>query len=109
MHYLYLALAIVTEVVATTSLKASQSLTRPGPTLLMLVGYLLSFLFLSLCMRTMAVGVIYALWSGLGIVFITAAAAVLFGQKPDAPAIIGMALIIGGVATIHIFSRMTVH
>jgi len=107
MPYLYLAAAIVAEVVATSSLKASQEFTRLVPSLLVVVGYGISFFMLTLVLRTLPVGIVYAVWSGLGIVLVTLVAALLFGQIPDLPAVLGMLLIIAGVAVIHLFSKTT--
>ena len=94
MPYLYLLVAIVAEVIATSALKASEGFTRVGPVALVVVGYGLAFYMLSLTLRSIPVGIAYAMWSGLGIVLISIASRVLFGQKLDAPAMVGMALII---------------
>jgi len=106
-NWLFLGIAIVAEVIGTSALKASEGFTRPGPSIVVAIGYSVAFYFLSLSLRTIPVGVAYAVWSGLGIVLITCVAWVLFGQKLDAPALIGMALIIGGVVTMNVFSRST--
>ncbi|MFA6968910.1 SMR family transporter [Bosea sp. (in: a-proteobacteria)] len=107
--YLYLAAAIVSEVIGTSALKASNEFTRLVPTLIMIAAFLSAFYFLTLTLRTIPVGVAYAIWSGVGIVLISLVARVLFGQKLDAPAIIGMALIVAGVLVINLFSRATPH
>ncbi|MCI0684406.1 MAG: multidrug efflux SMR transporter [Gemmataceae bacterium] len=109
MSYLYLAIAIVAEVIATTALKATASFTKPLPSLLVVVGYSSAFYFLSLCLRTISVGTAYAIWSGLGIVLVTVAAAVFYKQMPDAWAIAGMALIVAGVLVLNLLSRSAVH
>ena len=105
MHYLFLTIAIVAEVIATTALKASEELTRVGPTLLVVVGYLVAFYFLILSIRVIPVGIAYAMWSGIGIVLIGLASAVIYKQIPDLPAILGMLLIAAGVIVIHLFSQ----
>ena len=107
--YTSLALAIVAEVVATSALQASAGFTRPGPSVLVVLGYGVAFYCLSLTLRTVPVGVAYALWSGLGIVLITAVGWVLYQQRVDAAALLGMALIMAGVAVIQLFSTTTAH
>jgi small multidrug resistance pump len=109
MTYLYLAIAIVAEVIATSALKASDGFTRLGPSLFVVVGYSVAFYFLSLTLRSLSVGIVYAIWSGAGIVLVSIIAWILFGQKLDVPAIIGIALIIGGVAVINLFSQSVSH
>lgn len=107
MHYLFLTIAIIAEVIATTALKASEELTRVGPTLLVVIGYLVAFYFLILSIRVIPVGIAYAMWSGIGIVLIGIASAVIYKQVPDLPAILGMLLIAAGVVVIHLFSETT--
>lgn len=109
MSYLYLALAIISEVIGTSSLKASKEFTRLVPSLITLVAFVSAFYFLSLTLRTIPVGIAYAIWSGVGIVLISLIALVLFGQHLDAPAIIGMALIVAGVLVINLFSKSAAH
>jgi small multidrug resistance pump len=104
-----LAIAILSETVATTALKASAGFTRPGPAALVVVGYGLAFYFLSLTLRTIPLGVAYAVWSGVGIVLVTAAGWLLYGQKLDAPALAGIALICAGVLVMNLFSRTAGH
>jgi len=108
-NWIYLAVAIVSETIATSALKASEGFTRPWPTLLMAAGYGLAFYCLSLTLRTIPVGVAYAVWSGAGIVLITLASWLLFGQKLDAPALAGIALIVAGVLVMNLFSKTTGH
>lgn len=105
MHYLYLAVAILAEVAATSALKAADGFTRPGPAVLVVVGYALAFYLLSLTLRTMAVGVVYAVWSGVGIVLVSLAGALLYRQYLDAPAIVGIGLIVAGVLVLNLASR----
>jgi small multidrug resistance pump len=107
--YLSLAIAIVAEVVATSALRASTGFTVLVPSAIAIVGYVVAFYFLSLTLRTMPVGIAYALWSGVGIVLISFAGWLIYKQVLDAPAIIGMALIGAGVIVINLFSKSTVH
>ena len=100
---------IVCEVIATSFLKSTEQFTRLVPTVLMILFYVLSFYFLSHALRTIPVGVAYAIWSALGIVLISAVGFFLFRQTLDAPALIGIALIIAGVIVINLFSKTMVH
>lgn len=109
MKWLFLAIAIVAEIVATNALKASESFTKLWPSVLVIVGYAVAFFFLSLTLREIPVGIAYAIWSGAGIVLVTITAALLFGQKPDLPAILGMGLIVCGVIVINLFSKSSLH
>jgi small multidrug resistance pump len=109
MSYLYLAIAIVAEVTATTALKASDAFKKPFPSLVVLLGYGTAFYSLALCLRHFSVGGAYAIWSGLGIVLVTFAAALLYNQIPDAWAIVGMTLIVAGVLILNLLSNSTVH
>jgi len=105
MAYIYLAIAIIAEVIATSALKASDEFTKIIPIMIIIVGYGVAFYFMTLVLRTMPVGITYAIWSGMGIVLITITSTVLYKQIPDTPAIIGMGLIITGVVVINIFSK----
>lgn len=107
--YVYLAIAIAAEVIATTSMKALAGFSRPVPLLLVIVGYSLSFWMLALVVKSIPVGIAYAIWAGLGIVLVSVAAALIYGQKLDLPAALGMALIIAGVVVIQMFSNSTGH
>ena len=109
MAYLYLAIAIVSEVIATSALKISNGFTNPLPSFIVIIGYAAAFYFLSIVLRTMSVGIAYALWSGIGVVLIVAVGAVLFKQIPDLPAIAGMILIVLGVVIINTFSNTISH
>ncbi len=100
----FLLIAIVAETIATSALKASDGFSRLGPATLTLVGYGIAFYFLALTLRSMPVGVAYAIWSGLGVVLITLAGWVIFGQALDAAALIGMALIVAGIVVMNLFS-----
>lgn len=105
MGYWYLAIAIIAEVIATSALKASDEFTRLIPSIIVITGYGIAFYFLALVLRTIPVGVAYAIWSGMGIILIAIFASIFFKQIPDMPAIIGMALIISGVVVINVFSK----
>lgn len=102
--WLLLLAAIVAEVVATSALKASDGFTRPGPTALVVAGYGLAFWCLSITLRSIPVGIAYAAWSGLGMVLIALAGWWLYGQRLDAAALAGMALIVAGVLVMNLFS-----
>jgi small multidrug resistance pump len=103
--YVWLSVAIMAEVIATTALKASEGFTRPLPSGVTTLGYGLAFWCLSHAMRTVPVGIGYAIWSGVGIIAITAIAWILFRQRPDLPAMVGMGLILIGVMVINLFSK----
>jgi small multidrug resistance pump len=107
--YLPLLAAILLEVLATSALQASQQFTRPWPTALMAIGYLAAFYCLSLALRGIPVGIAYAIWSGLGIVLISAVGWVVFGQRLDLPAILGIGLILAGVLVVQLFSATAGH
>ncbi|NQD92738.1 multidrug efflux SMR transporter [Pseudomonas sp. CrR25] len=107
--YLYLSIAIAAEVIATTSMKALDGFSKPLPLLLVVVGYTLSFWMLSLVVKSIPVGVAYAVWAGLGIVLVSIAATILYQQRLDLPAMLGMALIVCGVVVIQLFSQSTGH
>ena len=108
MGYLYLIIAIIAEVIGTSALKASEEFTQLVPSILVVVGYGFSFYFLSLVLKTIPIGITYAIWSGVGIVLISIIGVVLFKQSLDFPAIIGIILIVAGVATINLFSKSTI-
>jgi len=105
----YLGLAIVAEVIATSALKASAGFSRPGPSAVVVIGYGISFYFLSLTLQSIPVGVTYAIWSGVGIVLITLVAWLVYGQALDAAAIVGLSLIIAGVTVLNVFSKSVAH
>ncbi|MBG0791239.1 MAG: multidrug efflux SMR transporter [Desulfovibrionaceae bacterium] len=105
MGYIYLSLAILAEVMATTALQASEGFSRIGPSGVVVVGYGLSFYLLSKVLQYIPMGVTYAIWAGTGIVLICLAGVVFYKQIPDLPAIIGMGLIVSGVAVINLFSK----
>ena len=109
MAYLYLAIAIIAEVTATSALKASEEFTKLIPSTIVVVGYGVAFYFMTLVLRTIPIDITYAIWSGLGIVLVTIVGTMLYKQIPDIPAIIGMGLIISGVVVIHVFSKTVSH
>ncbi|MCW8356529.1 MAG: DMT family transporter [Marinomonas sp.] len=109
MTYFLLFLAILSEVVATTALKASDSFTKLGPSIVLVVGYALSFYLLSVVMRSMPTGVTYAIWAGLGIVLISVFGYLFNNEKLDLAACIGMSLIVTGVVVINVFSKTVNH
>lgn len=108
-NWLLLGGAILAEVVGTSALKATEGFTKLGPTLLVVAGYGVAFYCLSLTLSAIPVGVAYAIWSGLGIVLITLSAWMLYDQRPDAPALIGMFLIVAGVVVMNLFSKTVPH
>ena len=105
MGYWYLTIAIIAEVIATSALKASGEFTKLVPSIIVITGYGVAFYFLALVLKTIPVGIAYAIWCGMGIVLIAIVAAIIFKQIPDVPALIGMALIISGVVVINVFSK----
>lgn len=107
--YLLLVIAVVFETVGTTALKASDGFTRLVPSLVVVVGYAVSFYFLSLTLRTIPVGVAYGMWSALGVFLIALIGWAAFGQKLDLPAVLGLALIVSGVVVIQVFSKTAGH
>jgi len=109
MAYLYLAIAIVSEVAATSALKASAEFTKLLPSLIVIVGYGVAFYFMTLVLRTIPLGITYAVWAGLGIVLVAITGALIYKQIPDIPALIGMSLIVVGVVVIHLFSKTVGH
>lgn len=110
MHtYLILFAAIAFETIGTTALQMSHQFTRPLPSIIVVLGYAVSFYLLSITLKTMPVGIVYAIWSGLGIVFIALIGLAAFGQRLDIPAIFGMSLILSGILVIHLFSATAPH
>ena len=105
MGYWYLAFAIGFEVMGTLALKASEGFSHPASSIVCVVGYAVAFYFLSLVLKTVPVGIAYAIWAGMGIVLIASISAVLYKQIPDLAAILGMFLILTGVIVINVFSK----
>ncbi len=93
----------------TTALQASHQFTRPGPSIVVVIAYGAAFYLLSLSLSVMPVGLVYAIWSGVGIVFIALIGLAVFGQRLDLPAVLGLAMIVGGILVIHLFSSSTTH
>ena len=108
-HYLHLILAVLAETIGTTALQASHQFTRPGPSVVVFFAYAASFYLLSLALSVMPVGLVYAIWSGVGIVFIALIGLVVFGQRLDLPAVVGMGMIVAGILVIHLYSGSTTH
>lgn len=109
MHWLYLAIAIVSEVIATSALKAASGFTRLVPSLLVVAGYASAFFFLSLTLRAIPIGVAYAVWSGVGVALVSLAGWILYKQSLDAGALVGIGLIVAGVVVLKLFSTATPH
>jgi small multidrug resistance pump len=108
-HYIALFFAVAAETIGTTALQASQQFSKLWPSVICVVSYAVAFYLLSLALKVMPVGILYAIWSGLGIVLIAAIGYAVFGQKLDAPAVLGITLILAGIITIHLFSDSTSH
>jgi small multidrug resistance pump len=100
--YLYLALGIIGEVIATAGLKATEEFTKPIPSLIVMAGYATGLFFLSLTLRTIPVGIAYSIWAGAGTALIALSGYFIYGQRLDAPAIFGMCLIVAGVAIVNV-------
>ncbi len=107
--YIYLGIAIVCEVIATSALKASDGFSRLLPSVVTAIGYAAAFYFLSLTLKTIPVGIAYALWSGVGVVLIAIIGVVAFQQRLDLPAYVGLGLIIAGVLVLNLLSKTTSH
>jgi len=108
LNWLYLGIAIVAEVIGTSALKTSEGFTRLLPSVVVVVSYVISFYLLSLTLRSIPVGIVYAVWSGVGIVLIALIGAFFFRQTLDTPAIVGIGLILAGVLVINLFSHTTI-
>lgn len=108
-YYTFLALAIVFEIIGTNALKATAGFTKLMPSLLTVAAYIGAFYMLGLSLKGIALGIAYAIWAGVGIVLTAIAAFFVFHEKPDLPAILGMALIVGGVLVINLFSKTVAH
>jgi len=109
MHWLYLVIAIVAEVVGTSFLRASAGFTKLLPSIMVVTGYGLAFFFLSLTLERIPVGIAYAVWSGAGVTLITAIGWLFLGQKLDPAAMVGMGLIVAGVVVLNLFSKSAAH
>ena len=106
--WVYLFFAIMSEVIATASLKSTEGFTKPIPSIIVLVGYCAAFYFLSLTLDTISIGVAYAIWSGVGVATITVVSYFLYDQKIDLAGILGIGLIIAGVIVLRLFSESAV-
>jgi small multidrug resistance pump len=109
MHYVYLAIAIVAETIATSTLKSTEGFSKPLPTAVVAVGYAIAFYLLSVVVKTMPVGIVYAIWSGVGIVLVAIVGLVWLKQSLDLPAIFGIGLILTGVIVINVLSKTVTH
>lgn len=109
MSWLYLAIAIAAEIVATTALKASDGFSRFYPSAITVAGYGLAFYCLAITLKTIPVGIAYAIWSGVGIVAISLIGYVLYKQALDAAALLGIGLIVAGVVVLNVFSKSAMH
>ena len=109
MHWMYLAVAILSEVVATSALKAADGFTRWFPSLLVVVGYASAFHFLSLTLRAIPLGIAYAIWSGVGVALVSLVGWAIYHQSLDIAALVGIALIVAGVVVLQLFSKAVPH
>ncbi|MGH1577122.1 DMT family transporter [Planktotalea sp.] len=108
-HYIVLLFAVLCETIGTAALQASAQFTKFWPSVLVIIAYAISFYFLALALRSIPLGIAYALWSALGIVFIAGIGYLVYGQKLDAPALLGLSMILGGIVIIHLFSNTSTH
>lgn len=109
MNWLILAVAIIAEVIATSALKASDGFSRLIPSLLVVLGYAVAFYCLSLTLKVIPVGITYAIWSGVGVVLVSLAGWLIYGQRLDLASILGISLIVAGVIVLNVFSTVTAH
>jgi small multidrug resistance pump len=109
MKWIFLSIAIIAEVIGTSALKSAEGFTKIGPSLIVVIGYGISFYFLSLTLKTIPVGIAYAIWSGVGITLISIIGYFFYKQSIDLPAIIGILLIMAGVIVINLFSKSVSH
>lgn len=108
-HWVALAIAIFAEVIGTTALKASNEFTRLAPSVLVITGYGAAFYFMAISMRVLPVGIMYAIWSGMGIVLVSIIGWLVYKQTLDLPSMIGIGFIISGVIVINLFSKSVGH
>ena len=109
MKYIFLTIAIIAEVIATSALKSVEGFSRLGPSVIVITGYGVAFYFLSLTLKTIPVGIAYAIWSGLGITLVSIVGYFFYKQNLDIPAITGLLLILAGVLVINVFSKTVSH
>jgi small multidrug resistance pump len=108
-NWIFLLLAIVAETIATSALKSSDGFSKLWPSVIVVVGYAAAFYLLALTLKTIPVGIAYAVWSGVGVVLITLAGWLVYGQKLDGPAVAGIGLIALGLIVMNVFSKASVH
>jgi small multidrug resistance pump len=108
-HWLFLSIAIISEVIATSALKATEDFTRLWPSHIVVAGYVVAFYFLTLTLRTIPIGIAYAIWSGAGVALIALVGWLFYKQPLDLPAFIGISLIVAGVVVLNVFSRAVPH
>lgn len=108
-QYIILLFAVLSETIGTAALQASAQFTKFWPSILVIIAYAISFYFLALALRSIPLGVAYALWSGLGIVSIAGIGFLVYGQKLDLPAVLGIGMILSGIIVIHLFSNTATH
>jgi small multidrug resistance pump len=108
-HYIILLFAVFSETIGTAALQASQQFTKFWPSVIVVIAYAVSFYLLAFALRTIPLGIAYALWSGLGIFFIGCIGFLVYGQKLDLPAVLGMGMILSGIIVIHLFSNTSTH
>lgn len=108
-QWILLAIAIVSEVIATSALKASEGFTRLVPSAVVVAGYSTAFFLLAITMKTLPMGLVYAIWSGAGIALIALVGWVVYGQTLDLPAVLGLLLIVAGVVVLNVFSKVATH
>ena len=108
-NWIFLCVAIIAEVIATSALKSSEGFSKPIASVIVVLGYIIAFYFLSLTLKTIPVGIAYAIWSGAGIVLVTIIAWIVFDQKLDVWGIIGIALIMSGVLVLNLLSKTSSH
>ncbi len=108
-HFITLIVAVIFETIGTTALQASQQFTKLGPSIIVVIAYGAAFYLLALTLKSMPVGIMYAIWSGSGIVLIALIGWIVFRQTLDLPAILGMTLILAGIVVIQLFSKTAVH
>jgi len=108
-QWMFLTIAIISEVIATSALKATEDFTRLWPSLIVVAGYVVAFYFLTLTLRTIPIGIAYAIWSGAGVALIALVGWLFYKQTLDLPAFIGIALIVAGVVVLNVFSKAVPH
>ena len=108
-NWIFLCVAIIAEVIATSALKSSEGFSKPIASVIVVLGFIIAFYCLSLTLKTIPVGIAYAIWSGVGIVLVTTIAWIVFDQKLDVWGIMGIALIMSGVLVLNLLSKTSSH